>query len=111
MLDMRYVRDNLEEVKKALKNRGLEISLEEFARKENKRRAVLNLLSLQRQRRNALSEEVGKKKKTGMNDEAQPLIDQVKEINFEIKQLEAHLEQYDPWVRDFLLGLPNLPDA
>jgi len=111
MLDMRYVRDNLEEVKKALKNRGLEISLEEFARKENKRRAVLTLLSLQRQRRNALSEEVGKKKKTGMNEEAQPLIDQVKEINFEIKQLEAHLEQYDPWVRDFLLGLPNLPDA
>lgn len=111
MLDLRFVRDHVEEVQEALRKRGLDISLEEFVAKDQERRAAISRLDELRHRRNALSEEVGKKKKAGLHGEAQPLIDQVKEINLQIKVLEAQADEFDPWVRDFLMNLPNLPDA
>jgi seryl-tRNA synthetase len=111
MLDMRFVRENLEEVQEALNKRGLEISLEEFAARDRERRAILSRLDELRHQRNTLSEEVGHKKKAGLHAEAQPLIDKVKEVNQQIKTLEAQADEFDPWVRDFLINLPNLPDA
>jgi seryl-tRNA synthetase len=111
MLDLRFVRENLDTVKLALRHRGIEISLDEFLEKDLERRRTLAEIDELRHQRNTLSEEVGKKKKAGQHTEAEPLMDQVKAINQRIKQWEAEADQHDPWVRDFLLTLPNLPDA
>jgi seryl-tRNA synthetase len=110
MLDVKFVRDNIGKVELALERRGLTISLEEFVSKDIDRRRALAEIDELRHRRNTLSEEVGQKKKAGLHAEAQPLMDQVKEINLKIKQWEAEAEKHDPWVKDFLLTLPNLPD-
>jgi seryl-tRNA synthetase len=110
MLDLKFVRDNIGKVELALERRGLTISLEEFVSKDIDRRRALAEIDELRHRRNTLSEEVGQKKKAGLHAEAQPLMDQVKEINLKIKQWEAEAEKHDPWVKDFLLTLPNLPD-
>lgn len=111
MLDLRFVRDNIEKVELAMRHRGLDISFVEFLEKDQERRRALAEIDELRHKRNTLSEEVGKKKKAGLHEEAQPLMEQVKEINQKIKEWEAEAAQHDPWVRDFLLGLPNLPDA
>jgi len=111
MLDLRFVRDNIEKVKLGMRHRGLEISFDEFIRKDQERRRALAEIDELRHRRNTLSEQVGQKKKAGLHAEAEPLMEQVKEINQKIKQWEAEAAQHDPWVRDFLVGLPNLPDA
>ena len=111
MLDLRFVRDNIEKVELALRNRGLEVSLDEFIHKDQERRRALAEIDELRHRRNTLSELVGQKKKAGLHTEAQPLMEQVKEINQRIKQWEAETARHDPWVREFLLNLPNLPDA
>ncbi|MFZ2087136.1 MAG: serine--tRNA ligase [Desulfobaccales bacterium] len=110
MLDLKFVRDHMEKVEIALLNRGLNISLDEFLSKDQERRRALAQIDELRHKRNILSEEVGKKKKAGLHAEAQPLMDKVKEINLKIKEWEAEADQHDPWVRDFLLTLPNLPD-
>jgi seryl-tRNA synthetase len=110
MLDLKFVRDNIGKVELALQRRGLTISLEEFVSKDVERRRALAEIDELRHRRNTLSEEVGTKKKAGLHAEAQPLMDQVKDINLKIKQWEAEAEKHDPWVKDFLLTLPNLPD-
>jgi len=111
MLDLRFVRDNIEKVELAMRQRGLDISLNEFLDKDLDRRRVLAEIDELRHQRNTLSEQVGQKKKAGLHAEAEPLMEQVKEINQKIKQWEAEAAQHDPWVRDFLVGLPNLPDA
>jgi seryl-tRNA synthetase len=110
MLDLRFVREHSDKVQLALRNRGLDISLDEFFAKDIERRRALAEIDGLRHKRNTLSEEVGNKKKAGLHEEAQVLIDQVKEINQSLKRWEAEAEKHDPWVRDFLLNLPNLPD-
>jgi seryl-tRNA synthetase len=110
MLDLRFVRDNIEKVELAMRHRGLEVSWDEFIHKNTERRRALAEIDELRHQRNTLSEQVGQKKKAGLHAEAQPLMEEVKEINQQIKRWEAEAAQHDPWVRDFLLNLPNLPD-
>ncbi len=110
MLDLRFVREHLDAVELAMRNRGLEISFKEFFEKDLDRRQALIAIDELRHQRNTLSEEVGQKKKAGQHAEAEPLMEQVKEINQKIKNWEAEVDKHDPWVRDFLLALPNLPD-
>ncbi|MFA5110035.1 MAG: serine--tRNA ligase, partial [Desulfobaccales bacterium] len=109
MLDLKFVREHLEEVEQALEKRGQAISLDEFRRREVDRRQLLTRLEELRHERNTLSQEVGGLMKAGKKAEAQPLRDRVTAINDESKSLEAQAEAQDAWVRDFLLNLPNLP--
>jgi seryl-tRNA synthetase len=111
MLDLKFVRDNIGKVELALRHRGLNISLDEFAAKDIDRRRALAAIDELRHRRNTLSEEVGKKKRAGLHHEAEPLMAEVKDINQQIKDWEAEAEKHDPWVREVLLTIPNLPDA
>jgi len=109
MLDVKFVREHQEEVELALRNRGQEISLEEFRRREAERRQFLTRLEELRHERNNLSKEVGALMQAGKRDEAKPLRDRSTAINEESKDLEARTEAQDAWVREFLLNLPNLP--
>ena len=109
MLDLRYVRENIDKVELAMRHRGLDVSLHEFLEKDHERRRAFAEIDELRHKRNTLSEEVGKKKKAGLHTEAEPLMEQVKEINQNIKHWESEAAKHDPWVRDFLLNLPNLP--
>ena len=111
MLDIKFVRENLEEVEAALRNRGQEIALEDYREREAERRQLLTRLEALRHERNTLSKEVGVLMKAGKRDEAQPLRDRVTAINEESKDLEARAAAQDDWVRDFLLNLPNIPHA
>ncbi len=109
MLDIKFVREHLEEVEQALKNRGQGISLEEYRRRETERRQLLTRLEELRHERNTLSKEVGALMKAGKRNEAQPLKDRAGAVNDDIKQLEGQAEAQDSWVREFLLNLPNIP--
>jgi seryl-tRNA synthetase len=110
MLDLRLVRDHLDKVEQALKNRGLtKDSLEEFSWRDAERRRLVTQVEALRHERNTLSQQVGNLLKTGRPDEAEPLKLRVSVVNEDIKTLEARAGEHDAWVRDFLLNLPNLP--
>jgi len=109
MLDIKFVREHLEEVEQALKNRGQEVSLEEYHRREAERRRLLTRLEELRHERNLLSREVGTLMKAGRRDEAQPLKERAAGINDDLKVLEAQAHDQDSWVQEFLLNLPNMP--
>jgi seryl-tRNA synthetase len=110
MLDLRFVRDHLDKVAHALKNRGLTAdSLEDFRWRDAERRRLVTQVETLRHERNTLSQQVGNLMKTGRPDEAEPLKLRVSVVNEDIKTLEARAAEHDGWVRDFLLNLPNLP--
>ncbi|MDD2902836.1 MAG: hypothetical protein PHU44_10430, partial [Syntrophales bacterium] len=95
MLDLKFVRDHLAEVEQALKNRGMEVSLEEFLHREGERRRLLTRVEELRHERNTLSHQVGALMKAGNKAEAEPLKQRVAAINTETKTLEAGAEEQD----------------
>ena len=109
MLDLKFVRSNLGEVKQALINRGQEFLLDDFESLDEMRRLLLGEVESRRQERNSRSEEVGRLKKA--KQDAAALMERVREINQELKELELDLQDKEALVDDFLLNLPNLPHA
>ena len=74
MLDLKFVRNQLGEVEQALKNRGMEVTLDEFLHRDGERRRLLTRVEELRHERNTLSHQVGVFMKAGNKAEAEPLL-------------------------------------
>ncbi len=107
MLDIRFVRDNVELVVEALKKRNYTLSLQEFLSLEEERRGLLKEAEELRNKRNTVSEEIGrlKREKKGAAD----LLNEMKSVSDRIKELDARLTVLDEKVREFILNIPNIP--
>ena len=108
MLDIRFVREETEKVADALKNRNEKTGvLDRFLKIENERRDVLQVVEAQRQRRNAISQEVGRLKKEGKD--AAGILAEAKVISDEIAGKEEKLRELEERARQELLLIPNIP--
>jgi seryl-tRNA synthetase len=108
MLDIRLVRENTDKIIDALKKRGegTEI-LDKFLTIENERRDLLHVVEEQRQRRNKLTQEIGKLKKEGKD--ASGILAGAKEISDQITEKEHKLREMEDSARQELLLIPNIP--
>ena len=109
MLDARFVRENPENVAEALKKRNMEVDLAPFMRIEEQRLSNLRQLDELREQRNRVSQEVSRLKK--QKQDAAALIEEMKGVSTRIKDLEEQQRQAEQKARDFLLALPNIPNA
>ena len=109
MLDAKFVRDNLEAVQTALRNRGLALDLQDFLAADASRRRLLSEVEQLKHRRNTLSEEVGRRKRQGQD--AGDVIAGTKELGDRIKKLDEEVRACDEQLEAILLALPNLPHA
>lgn len=107
MLDARFVRENAEIVKDALKKRGYDLSLSEFLAIEGERRALLKETEEMRNKRNVVSEEIGRLKR--QKQDVTELLTEMKEVSDRIKELDEKLRELDEKGRTFLLNIPNIP--
>lgn len=107
MLELKYVRDNLQTVEEALKKRGGKADLATFAACETKRRDVIGELEALRHQRNTVSDTIAKMKKAG--EDAQAHISEMKEVSNRIKALEKEVNEAEETLSDILMGIPNIP--
>jgi seryl-tRNA synthetase len=107
MLDLRFIRANLDAVKQMLKNRRYDLDISIFETIDRRRREILPALETLRHRRNKVSEEIAQMKK--QRQDASGLIGEMKKVSVEIKELEAALSQVDEDLKPFLMVIPNLP--
>ncbi len=107
MLDVRFVRENIELVKEALRKRDYDITVDEFLELDEKRRNLIREVEELRNRRNTVSEEIGKLKRQGQD--ASEMIAEMKTVSDRIKALDEQLREVDSAIRDFLLNIPNIP--
>jgi seryl-tRNA synthetase len=112
MLDINFVRENLDAVKTALANRNFPADgLDEFAELDAERRRIIGAADAINAQRNAASKEIGALMQAGKKDEAEAKKAQVGDL----KDLQAHLEKQrdvtDAAMHNLLAGLPNIPDA
>jgi len=107
MLDLRFIRANLDAVKQMLKNRRNDLDISIFESIDRKRREILPVLETLRHRRNKVSEEIAQMKK--QREDASGLIAEMKKVSVEIKEREAALSQVDEDLKPFLMVIPNMP--
>jgi len=108
MLDLKYLRDNLEEVEGRLATRGGAVDLGAFRALDDRRRGLLSEAESLKAERNQVSALIGRTKdKSQVQDE----ILRMKDVSARIKELDEELRQAEESLKGLLLTLPNLPDA
>lgn len=107
MLDLGFVRDNLQLVRQKLQERGLSDQLGDFEGIDRERRALLLEVESLRARRNKASQEIAFLKRQGQDASAR--IAEMKEVGARIEELEAQLKGREEELRERLKCLPNLP--
>ncbi len=109
MLEIKFVRQNLEEIEKSLANRGETADLITFKDCDTRRKSLLLEIENLRHRRNVVSEKIAAIKKNG--EDAEDLMTEMREVGGRIKTLDLHLTENEEKINQILFGLPNLPHA
>ena len=108
MLDTKLLRENFDEVKKSLANRGFELDKNHFDEIDKQRKSLqIEVENLQSERKK-LSSEYGERKKSGQDTEE--IKSKVDSINTTLKDKEDELNNYLEKLNDFLMGIPNIHD-
>ena len=110
MLDLNYVRENLEDVRLRLQTRGVAPELlDSFAEADGERRRVIAESDQLNAERNTASREIGALMKDGKRDLADARRKEVNELKERIADLDRQREEAETRMRDLLTTLPNLP--
>ena len=111
MLDIKFVRENLDAVREAMENRNASWDSARFSELDESRREAIQREEALQAERNALSKEIGKMMGAGQKDEAETAKERVRAINDELADVSARREAVDADLRDLLMSVPNMPDA
>jgi seryl-tRNA synthetase len=108
MLDLAFVRANLELVKEKLRARGAdpEALLGNFAEIDARRRQAITQVETLKAERNKLSEEVGKRKRAG--EDASELMERMPQLKDQIERQENESAAAEIELRTILQSIPNL---
>ncbi len=109
MLEIKFVRQKLAEVEKALSTRGATADLDLFKKCDDRRRNILAEIEKLRHRRNVVSDQIADMKKKG--DSADSLVAKMREVGSEIKALDKSLAENEEKINEILMGLPNIPHS
>ena len=110
MLDLNFVRENLDAVRQSLANRNFPTdSLDKFVEMDTERRRVIGEADRINQERNVASKEIGALMQSGKKDEAEAKKASVAGLKEQQFKLETMRDRVDLDMRDLLSGLPNIP--
>lgn len=108
MLDLKFIRQNPDIVKAALKKRHEEADIDKLLELDEKRRDLLFQVEQQKNVRNKNSEEIGRRKKAG--EDAEDLIKEMKEVSQNIKRMDVEVGKIETQMNEILYIIPNIPD-
>lgn len=108
MLDPQLLRKDLETVKTRLASRKFELDTALFTELENERKQLQSRTEELQAKRNQLAKAIGMKKGKGENADLE--LAESATVNQELEKNSSRLTQLQDEIKDFLLGIPNLPD-
>jgi seryl-tRNA synthetase len=108
MIDLAYVRDNLQTARKRLADRGFSLDVETFQRLDGERKQLILEVERLRQLRNTASEDIAKlvKEKVDVTEKR----NEMKAVSQKIKDIEESLRTVEDQLFQFASAIPNLPD-
>lgn len=111
MLELRFVRENLELVRQKCELRRLDPAvLERFSQVDGQRLEILAQVEALKNQRNTVSKEIAQLKKEGADETAGARIVAMKAVAEQIKELDAKLAGIEEELQAIVLTIPNLCD-
>ncbi|GGA70585.1 serine--tRNA ligase [Ornithinibacillus halotolerans] len=108
MLDMKYLRNNFEEVKAKLQHRGEDLSeLDRFGELDEKRRDLITKTEALKAKRNEVTKQISQLKKE--KKDADAAIKEMREVGDQIKAYDDELRQIEETLGHIMLSIPNIP--
>lgn len=107
MLEIKFVRNNLSVIQKALLDRGETLSLQIFKENDERRRTILSQIEALRHRRNTVSQRIAEMKRDGQDTEE--LVQDMRAVSTRIKALQTSLTEAEDAIQEILLTIPNIP--
>jgi seryl-tRNA synthetase len=107
MLEAKYIREHIDEVREKLVLRDQTINLDKFLSIDEERRKAIQEWERLRALQKKVSDEVSKKKREGID--VSELIAEMKKVSQELKRLDEVVEEKEKALQDLLLIIPNLP--
>ncbi|HJA78996.1 serine--tRNA ligase [uncultured Desulfovibrio sp.] len=109
MIDLKLVQKNPEVLAKALADRQSNLRVEDFLILDGRRRALLAEVESLKNQRNSASAQVAAIKREG--GDASHMMEELGALSDRIKALDAQTAEAKAAVEDWLMGVPNIPDA
>lgn len=106
MLDLKFVCENIEEVKERLSHRSGKFDLEGLGELANERKALIQNTEQKKAIKNAVSKQIP----TLKGDEKAAKIAEMKTLGDDIKALDARLNEVEAKISEIMLTIPNLPN-
>jgi seryl-tRNA synthetase len=106
MLDIKYLRQNIEFVRKKMDERGQTIDFDRFIGLDAKRRDFLQAVEALRNERNSVSKEIGELKKK--KADASALIEKMGNVSAKIKEYDESLRVTEEELNAFVMIVPNV---
>ncbi len=108
MLDIKFIRDNPEVVKAALKSRNSKLSVDELLTLDEERRKLLVETETLKAERNKANDEISAAIKAKKNPKE--LIDKMKVVSQKVADLDKKVGEFDQKLTNLLYIIPNIPD-
>lgn len=106
MLDIKFIRENAKVVKKAIKDKGVDIDIDKFLELDAERRKLLTEVETLKRKKNEVSDKVGKLIKEKKNPK--DIIDSMKTVSQKIAEIEAKVEENKQKHQSFMYEIPNI---
>ncbi|MFB4168741.1 serine--tRNA ligase [Virgibacillus sp. JSM 102003] len=108
MLDMKFLRNNFQEVKEKLAHRGENLSeLDKFGELDERRRKLIAETETMKAKRNEASKQISVLKKE--KKDAEPAIKEMREVGEQISTLDNELKEIEEKLNYMMLSIPNIP--
>jgi len=109
MLSRQFVRENPEEVRRALDTKGVDADLERILEIDEEWRDLKAEGDGLRHERNEVSDEIGARKREGREEAAEAAIERSQELKEKLEAVEARADKLEAELEERLLELPNVP--
>jgi len=108
MLDIKRIRAEYDDVKKAVEMRGKgDFGLSKVLELDKERRAIISTVEDMKNKQKTVSKQIPMLKKEGKD--TTDVMAEMKKLSEEVKSLDAKVKEIDVALEDVLLGIPNTP--
>jgi len=106
MLDIRYIREHSDRVRKAAADKGSTVDIDGFLELDSERRDLIGKADGLKEERNRVSQEIGERKKVG--DNASSAIHEMKKVSDNIRILDEQIRIIEEKMREIQIQIPNI---